>query len=281
MRNSLLANLITNVKLKKIKLNNDIFFPSNQSTNTINLINSNNRFNNDQNNLSIIDKRKIKSLRYSFSKNKRIQMPKLKEILRQTKNQGNQSEIKFRNNSDIYLPILSKNNNTNNETFVIDNNHRERKIKILKKLILNGNQNLNKEIAINPVSLKLDFSSKIIKKRSKMKEKFLQRVQNYKKRLNEELLIDYKHQNFSMNNTQNYLLDKENNAFNNTNIYSSSINNNVNKSNKVLSKYNGKIKKAKVFGYKNDFINLNNLKIKKHLSSDETKNNNFYTINIK
>ena len=280
MRNSLIANLITNVKLKKIKLNNDIFFPSNQSTNTINLINSNNRFNNDQNNLSIIDKRKIKSLRYSFSKNKRIQMPKLKEILKQTKNQGNQSEIKFRNNSDIYLPILSKNNNTNNETFVIDNNHRERKIKILKKLILNSNQNLNKEIAINPVSLKLDFSSKIIKKRSKMKEKFLQRVQNYKKRLNEEL-IDYKHQNFSLNNTQNYLLDKENNTFNNTNIYSSSINNNVNKSNKVLSKYNDKIKKAKVFGYKNDFINLNNLKIKKHLSSDETKNNNFYTINIK
>ena len=280
MRNSLLANLITNVKLKKIKLNNDIFFPSNKSTNTINLINSNNRFNNDQNNLSIINKRKIKSLKYSFSKNKRIQMPKLKEILRQTKNQGNQSEIKFRNNSDIYLPILSKNNNTNNETFVINNNHRERKIKILKKLILNGNQNLNKEIAINPVSLKLDFSSKIIKKRSKMKEKFLQRVQNYKKRLNEEL-IDYKHQNFSMNNTQNYLLDKENNAFNNTNIYSSSINNNVNKSNKVLSKYNDKIKKAKVFGYKNGFINLNNLKIKKHLSSDETKNNNFYTINIK
>jgi len=208
-------------------------------------------------------------------------MPKLKGILSQTKNQGNQSEIKFRNNSDIYLPILSKNNNTNNETFVINNNHRERKIKILKKLILNGNQNLNKEIAINPVSLKLDFSSKIIKKRSKMKEKFLQRVQNYKKRLNEELLIDYKHQNFSMNNTQNYLLDKENNAFNNTNIYSSSVNNNVNKSNKVLSKYNGKIKKAKVFGYKNGFINLNNLKIKKHLSSDETKNNNFYTINIK
>jgi hypothetical protein len=280
MRNSLLANLITNVKLKKIKLNNDIFFPSNQSTNTINLINSNNRFNNDQNNLSIINKRKIKSLKYSFSKNKRIQMPKLKEILRQTKNQGNQSEIKFRNNSDIYLPILSKNNNTNNETFVINNNHRERKIKILKKLILNGNQNLNKEIAINPVSLKLDFSSKIIKKRSKMKEKFLQRVQNYKKRLNEEL-IDYKHQNFSMNNTQNYLLDKENNAFNNTNIYSSSINNNVNKSNKVLSKYNDKIKKAKVFGYKNDFINLNNLKIKKHPFNDETKNNNFYTINIK
>ena len=157
MRNSLLANLITNVKLKKIKLNNDIFFPSNQSTNTINLINSNNRFNNDQNNLSIINKRKIKSLRYSFSKNKRIQMPKLKGILSQTKNQGNQSEIKFRNNSDIYLPILSKNNNTNNETFVINNNHRGRKIKILKKLILNGNQNLNKEIAINPVSLKLDF----------------------------------------------------------------------------------------------------------------------------
>ena len=281
MRNSLLANLITNVKLKKIKLNNDIFSPSNQSTNTINLINSNNRFNNDQNNLSIINKRKIKSLKYSFSKNKRIQMPKLKEILRQTKNQGNQSEIKFRNNSDIYLPILSKNNSTNNETFVINNNHRERKIKILKKLILNGNQNLNKEIAINPVSLKLDFSSKIIKKRSKMKEKFLQRVQNYKKRLNEELLIDYKHQNFSMNNTQNYLLDKENNAFNNTNIYSSSINNNVNKSNKVLSNYHGKIKKAKVFGYKNGFINLNNLKNKKHLSSDETKNNNFYTINIK
>ena len=60
-------------------------------------------------------------------------------------------------------------------------------------------------------------------------------MQNYKKRLNEEL-IDDKHQNFWLNNTQNYLLDKdkENNASNNTNIYSSSINNNVNKSNKVL-----------------------------------------------
>jgi hypothetical protein len=178
MRNSLLANLITNVKLKKIKLNNDIFFPSNQSTNTINLINSNNRFNNDQNNLSIIDKRKIKSLKYSFSKNKRIQMPKLKEILRQTKNQGNQSEIKFRNNSDIYLPILSK-NSTNNETFKINsNNQHERKIKILKKLMLNNTQNQKNEIAINPVSLNFDISSKTIKRKSKLKAKFFKLMKN-------------------------------------------------------------------------------------------------------
>jgi len=110
-------------------------------------------------------------------------MPKLKGILSQTKNQGNQSEIKFRNNSDIYLPILSKNNNTNNETFVINNNHRGRKIKILKKLILNGNQNLKNEIVINPVSLKLDFSSKIIKRRSKIKEKFFKECKIIKKDL--------------------------------------------------------------------------------------------------
>jgi len=49
----------------------------------------------------------------------------------------------------------------------------------------------------------------------------------------------------------------------------------------MISNYHRKIKKAKVFGYKNDFINLNNFKIKKHLFNDETKNNNFYTIKIK
>ena len=230
MRNSLLAHLISNIKLKKIKLNTNIYCPSNQSNNKINFINSNHRFNNEQT-FNIIKKRPFKSLKYNFSQNKKIQIPKIKEILKQKKNQGNQSEIKFRNNSDIYLPILSK-NSTNNETFKINsNNQHERKIKILKKLMLNNSQNQKNEIAINPVSLNFDISSKTIKRKSKLKEKFFQRVQNYKKRLNEEL-IDYKNQNFSLNNTQNHLIDKENNVLNNTNIYSSIVNNNINKNNK-------------------------------------------------
>ena len=278
MRNSLLAHLISNIKLKKIKLNTNIYCPSNQSNNKINFINSNHRFNNEQT-FNIIKKRPFKSLKYNFSQNKKIQIPKIKEILKQKKNQGNQSEIKFRNNSDIYLPILSK-NSTNNETFKINsNNQHERKIKNLKKLMLNNSQNQKNEIAINPVSLNFDISSKAIKRKSKLKEKFFQRVQNYKKRLNEEL-IDYKNQNFSLNNTQNHLIDKENNVLNNTNIYSSIVNNNINKNNKFIN-YNGKIKKEKIFGYKNNYINSNNYNIKKYLFNDETKNNNFHTINIK
>ena len=279
MRNSLLAHLISNIKLKKIKLNTNIYCPSNQSNNTINVINSNQRFNNKKN-FNIIKKSPFKSMKYNFSQKKKIQIPKIKEILNQKKSQGNQSEIKFRNNSDIYLPILLK-NSTNNETFKINsNNQHERKIKNLKKLMLNNSQNQKNEIAINPVSLNFDISSKIIKRKSKLKEKFFQRVQNYKKRLNEEL-IDYKKLNFSLNNTQNHLIEKENNAFNNTNIYSSIANNNIDKNNKFLNKYNGKIKKSKIFGYKNNYINSNNYNIEKYLFNDETKNNNFHTINIK
>ena len=50
--------------------------------------------------------------------------------------------------------------------------------------MLNNSQNQKNEIAINPVSLNFDVSSKTIKRKSKLKEKFFQRVQNYKKRLN-------------------------------------------------------------------------------------------------
>ena len=284
MENGPLSNLIPSIKMKKIKLNNDIYPSSHQSNNTTNLINSNQRFNKEQK-FSRIKKGQINSLKYQFPQKQKIQVNKIQKIIKEKIDKGNQSVIKFRSRSDIYLPILSRDNN-NIITYkqnICNNNNNETKIKLLKKLILNKNQNKSKnsklEIPINPVSLKFDNSSTIIKRKSKIKgKKFLQRIKDYKNKLKEES-FDYKSQNYSLNRTQNYLIDKENNYFNNTNVYMSSINNNYNKNNfKDLSKNFGKIKKTKPFELNRDFINTYRPVVGKFSSDDETKNYNFHTI---
>ena len=277
MKNGLYSSFISNARIKKTISYNEKNSSLNHTTSITNLINANQRFNKKQESLNISNPKQINSLKYTIPKwdtirrIKKIQMNDKKNKV----NEGNQSETKYRKDKEYFLPILSKDNRRLKRYNY--NNNKNLKIKILKKLILNKNK--KQELVINPISLNFETSSKIIrhKRKSKIKDNFLKRVKDYKKRLKEEL-FDYKYKNFSVNSSQNVFLDKQKyNNFIDTNIYIDRKNKN---NYKDLSKYYGKMRRSRVAGLKS-FINNSQFNMKKNLLNDEMKGDFFNTINIK
>ena len=253
MLNSLIPSRISSIKIRKINHLNNIFSPSNnQSSEFTELINSNKRFNNEED--------KIKS---SLNDKKKIIKIKLNE----------KNNNKYRSKSVLHLPNISKTGkslNQNNEFTLIKNNlvKNKRNFCILKKF-----ENKNRELIINPVSLNLNNSSRInpnlFKRKNINKDVFINRVKNYKKRLKEELSIfSNLNVNVSVNRTQNYILDKDKdncyNMNNNTNIfYANNYKDDVNNKLKFVPK--------KITNCKYIFNNS-----RKFQFNDETKNNKYF-----
>ena len=256
MLNPLIPSRISSIKIRKINHLNNIFSPSNnQSSEFTELINSNKRFNNEED--------KIKS-----------SLNDKKEIIKIKLNEKNNN--KYRSKSVLHLPNISKTGkslNQNNEFTLIKNNlvKNKRNFCILKKF-----ENKNRELIINPVSLNLNNSSRInpnlLKRKNINKDAFINRVKNYKKRLKEELLVfknqDFSDINISENRKQNYIIDKDKgncyNMNNNTNIYFE---------NYYKHEVNNKLRFVpnKIINCKYIFNNS-----RKFQFNDETKNNKYF-----
>ena len=243
MHHTSIFNIAEKIRIRKVKLNNNLYFPSNHTTNKINLIGSNQRYNKEQY-LNNINHRTI--IKINNEKKKKL-------------NKGIQSELTYRNLNNIYLPILPKGNF---KTYRNINKNFNKKFEETKmKNILNPNP--KHEIAINPVSLNLEKnnSQKLIQIRGKMKEKFFQRVRNYRRRIKKEIFDS----NYSINCTQNiFNNNKENTFLYNTNNYLNYINANNKNSFKDLNKLYKPIKRARIFNQDNNNNNIS-----------------YYTINIK
>ena len=239
MLNSLLSTSISSIKIRKINQLNNIYSPSNENSSALtHFINSNKRFNNEE------ETKRDKSLI-----EQKIKIIKLKL------NKKNRS--KYRSKSEFYLPKIStagknkkqnsnkKSNNKNNfgitkKCLICKINNINNNIKpkdfVIKKLFENKNKNKNKnrELMVNPVSINLNNSSgrniSIFKRKNIKKDDFIKRVKNYKQLLKEELFDysnsnNYSNLNISENRLQSYINDRNKDKENNTNIY---LNNKVN-----------------------------------------------------
>ena len=292
------------INLSLIKMRNNKYSlldnMENKSTNTnFNLINSNQRFIKGEQIFNTIEtKKNINS--YFFIKPKQQNF----DINNITSNKH--IKIKFRNNN-FFLPMIHKNNisikpNKKNKQEIFDAPNTP-KIKVQKK----------HELVINPVSLYLNTEANNFNpkknifhsysnrnKASKLKDEFLERVKDYRKRLKEQMIkrnkFQYSHSNNSINifqtpnneynkETKNDK-DKEKNEtkfnYNKNNNYIFNMNENVEK---ALNNFYSKLKSTRILKYKkeNSYINYSNFNSEGNLSNSyntkDIKQNNFSTIN--
>ena len=295
------------ISLTKMRNNKYSFLDNmeNKSTNTnLNLINSNQRFINDEQIFKTIEtKKNINS--YFFIKQKQKNF----DINNITSNKH--IKIKYRNNN-FFLPAIKKNNISikpkikKQEIFDTLN---KAKIKVQKK----------HELVINPVSLYLNtetnnfnskknifnsYSNSNRNKGSKLRDEFLERVKDYRKRLKEQMIkrnkFQYSHSNNSINIFKTPKMDKEYNKegkndkekekgetrfnYNKNNNYIFNMNENVEK---ALNNFYNKLKSTRLLNNKKDnsYINYSNFNSEANLShsynTKDIKQNNFYTINMK
>jgi len=252
MLNSLFPPSISSIKIRKRNQFNNIFSPSNfnQSSSTINLINSNQRFNKEE------------EIKKDLTKKGRSSVKKM-SLIKIKLNEKNIS--KYRSKSELYLPNIY-----NDDKGKKQNNN--------KNLVNKKIDNIYRELYVNPVLLKLDDSQSInlsIFKRNSIKSNiFIQRFKNYKKRFKEKSIKNNKINDLSGmsnldNRTQNYFRDKENNSIindsvNNTNIYfMNNLKPNVNNELSLLYK--------KILNYKHIFNNS-----RKFQFNDECKNSKYF-----
>ena len=292
--NILIPNNISNIFLRNLNYGNDLYNPTtenteNKGTNT-NLINANQRFDSINKN-----KKRENSYVYISPEQNLYEINKFKT--KRTDSYNN-------NNVHYYLPLLPK-----NKKIVKRNNITDRKDVV--SLLKNRNK-IKRELIINPVSLDLNSMSnetRINKNlqnknhRNKVRDNFMEKVKDYRRRLKEQMIkrnkFQYSHSN-SINKSHNYINDKESlnenlkekekigekinikkRIFNYeyTNNYLNYINNNVDN---ALNKFYGKNKSSRISIYDKADINLPRVNSKKYLLYDETKNNNkFNTINVK
>ena len=266
MFNTLIPSRISSIKIRKINHLNNIFSPSNnQSSDFTDLINSNQRFNNED------------ESSFNFPKKVKSSVNNKKEIIKiklNNKNIANQ----YRSKSVLHLPNISsigKSLNQNNEFTLTKNNNNfarnKRNFGTMKQY-----ENKNRELIINPVLLNLNNTSRInpnlIRKKNINKDAFIRRVKNYKKRLKEELFVfknqDFSNLNVSENRTQNYIIIKDNN-----NSYN--INNNLNifYANNYKHDVNNKLRFVPNKIIKCNYIFNNSRKFQ---FNDETKNNKYF-----
>jgi len=280
MQNDVLTINLSTIKLRKIKVPNIEHATQNKSTNTTStLIYSNQRFNYN-NNYEDVDFNTIKTrknINSYFVKNPTQKILEFKK------------EIKSRNRN--ILPILSNNYRSVKPKQPLFDIIKTNKIKIRKQK--------QRELVINPVSLYLITLANENKNKSlsrnkgiKIKDEFLERVKDYRKRLKDQMIkrnkFQYSHSNNSLNKSQSQRKEKEpdkekeNNEmvfnYNQNNNYIFNMNENVDK---ALNIFYNKLKNPKIIRYDREKSNLYQEKNISNLSGQEIYQNKFHTINIK
>ena len=280
MQNDVLTINLSTIKLRKIKVPKIEHTTQNKSTNTTStLIYSNQRFNYN-NNYEDVDFNTIKTrknINSYFVKNPTQKILEFKK------------EIKSRNRN--ILPILSNNYRSVKPKQTLFDNIKTNKIKIRKQK--------QRELVINPVSLYLITLANENKNKSlsrnkgiKIKDEFLERVKDYRKRLKDQMIkrnkFQYSHSNNSLNKSQSQRKEKEpdkekeNNEmvfnYNQNNNYIFNMNENVDK---ALNIFYNKLKNPKIIRYDREKSNLYQEKNISNLSNQEIYQNKFHTINIK
>ena len=280
MQNDVLTINLSTIKLRKIKVPKIEHTTQNKSTNTTStLINSNQRFNYN-NNYEDADFKTIKTrknINSYFVKNPTQKLIEFKK------------EIKSRNRN--ILPILSNNYRSVKPKQTLFDNIKTNKIKIRKQK--------QRELVINPVSLYLITLANENKNKSlsrnkgiKIKDEFLERVKDYRKRLKDQMIkrnkFQYSRSNNSLNKSQSQRKEKEpdkekeNNEmvfnYNQNNNYIFNMNENVDK---ALNIFYNKLKNPKIIRYDREKSNLYQEKNISNLSNQEIYQNKFHTINIK
>ena len=296
MENNILTNNLSTIKVKKIKIQNSEYPQSKLANSLTDFINSNHRFiNKESSEMKTINaKRPIKSINSYFYVIPKRKIFEFKKII----NPDKIKEINFRN-KDYILPFLSNKNqsvksNKENKGTTIDKIKVE-KIKIKKQ----------KDLIINPISLHLytltneHRNKKIIfsKKNNKIKDEFLERIKDYRKRLKDQMIkrnkFQYSHSNNSFNNNKSMKKVKEpekekekekeieENRFNyhQGNKYIFNMNENVDK---ALNHFYNKLKNQKlIFGKDKEITNSNSDKSLSNLSINQFKYNKINSFNMK
>lgn len=288
-----MKNDILTISLSKVKINNNRFsFSENTQNKGVNcdLINANQRFNQEPNFNTIDSKKSTNS--YLFLKQKKNNV----EV--NNKSLNNHFKIKHRNNFLPVLPRSVRNNNDNKKNIIFQQN-RQNKIEIKKR----------PELIINPISLYLNTesnekknSNRNLSLRNKIKDEFMERVKDYRKRLREQMIkrsiFQYSRSNNYLNSFQNLKVDKdfsqekkqekekEKNEkefnYNQNNKYIFKMNENVDT---ALNLFYNKLKKSRILAYKRGKSYNNYSNFERNLSNsnntNESRNNKFFTINSK
>ena len=288
-----MKNDILTISLSKVKINNNRFsFSENTQNKGVNcdLINANQRFNQEPNFNTIDSKKSTNS--YLFLKQKKNNV----EV--NNKSLNNHFKIKHRNNFLPVLPRSVRNNNDNKKNIIFQQN-RQNKFEIKKR----------PELIINPISLYLNTesnekknSNRNLSLRNKIKDEFMERVKDYRKRLREQMIkrsiFQYSRSNNYLNSFQNLKVDKdfsqekkqekekEKNEkefnYNQNNKYIFKMNENVDT---ALNLFYNKLKKSRILAYKRGKSYINYSNFERNLSNsnntNESRNNKFFTINSK
>ena len=295
MKNNITPNNLSTVLIRKPKylLSDNT---QNKSTNTLitDLINSNQRFNNYNNNIkkSESNESKKKFIYPYFYVKSRI---KNYEIINKNKPK----------NKNYFLPVISNNKH------ILKSINKKKEINSSFKINKLQNKKRN-ELLINPVLLYLNTESsekkgKIINnlfsnrnKGNKSKDDFLERVKDYRRQLKEQMIkrnkFQYSNSNKSFNKSQNNKSEREINKeskkekendeirfnYNKTNKYIFKINENVDKS---LNIFYNKLRSIQLLKYKTDksLINYSNINSERNYSTsnqNEIRKNKYCTINI-
>ena len=295
MKNNITPNNLSTVLIRKPKylLSDNT---QNKSTNTLitDLINSNQRFNNYNNNIkkSESNESKKKYIYPYFYVKSRI---KNYEIINKNKPK----------NKNYFLPVISNNKH------ILKSINKKKEINSSFKINKLQNKKRN-ELLINPVLLYLNTESsekkgKIINnlfsnrnKGNKSKDDFLERVKDYRRQLKEQMIkrnkFQYSNSNKSFNKSQNNESEREINKeskkekendeirfnYNKTNKYIFKINENVDKS---LNIFYNKLRSTQLLKYKTDksLINYSNINSERNYSTsnqNEIRKNKYCTINI-
>ena len=280
MQNDVLTINLSTIKLRKIKVPKIEHTTQNKSTNTTStLINSNQRFNYN----NIYEDADFKTIKTRKNINSYFVKNPTQKLIEFKK------EIKSRNRN--ILPILSNNYRSVKPKQTLFDNIKTNKIKIRKQK--------QRELVINPVSLYLITLANENKNKSlsrnkgiKIKDEFLERVKDYRKRLKDQMIkrnkFQYSHSNNSLNKSQSQRKEKEpdkekeNNEivfnYNQNNNYIFNMNENVDK---ALNIFYNKLKNPKIIRYDREKSNLYQEKNISNLSGQEIYQNKFHTINIK
>ena len=295
MKNNITPNNLSTVLIRKPKylLSDNT---QNKSTNTLitDLINSNQRFNNYNNNIkkSESNESKKKFIYPYFYVKSRI---KNYEIINKNKPK----------NKNHFLPVISNNKH------ILKSINKKKEINSSFKINKLQNKKRN-ELLINPVLLYLNTESsekkgKIINnlfsnrnRGNKSKDDFLERVKDYRRQLKEQMIkrnkFQYSNSNKSFNKSQNNKSEREINKeskkekendeirfnYNKTNKYIFKINENVDKS---LNIFYNKLRSTQLLKYKTDksLINYSNINSERNYSTsnqNEIRKNKYCTINI-
>ena len=158
-------------------------------------------------------------------------------------------------------------------------------------ILLSQNKNLKR---IQNLKLNYYLKNKSLSRNKgiKIKDEFLERVKDYRKRLKDQMIkrnkFQYSHSNNSLNKSQSQRKEKEpdkekeNNEmvfnYNQNNNYIFNMNENVDK---ALNIFYNKLKNPKIIRYDREKSNLYQEKNISNLSGQEIYQNKFHTINIK